>query len=338
MRIIYFIKDAFLSKLGETLIEMLPTTRIAKGARVAIKMHMGELGNLYYVRPPIVGKVVEVLKQSGLDPFVFDTPTFYRGARHTPAEYLETARKNGFTEETIGCPIVISDDSQTTETPYSIGEVAIPKVLTEADALVVLSHFKGHCDAGFGGAIKNLGMGCVDMGTKRKMHTTLSQPVVSDSCTLCGTCVDTCANQALSLGEDRLVLDSKDCFGCGACSEACPEEAIRPRVNNLRVLLAEAASAVLGHFDEGCLLFVNVLLDVTKFCDCMRSPMAKVVDDIGILVSCDPLAIDKCSLDMVNEKAGRNVFRELHKLDPEVQLRRAAELGLGSMDYRIVEK
>lgn len=338
MEKVYFIKDAFLPKLEETLGQILPTTRIAKRARVAIKMHMGELGNLYYVRPPIVGKIVEVLKQSGLWPFVFDTPTLYKQARHTPSAYLETARKNGFTEETIGCPIVISDDSQVTETPYSVGEVAIPKVLIDADALVVLSHFKGHCDAGFGGAIKNLGMGCVNRETKRKMHKTLSQPVVSDSCTLCGTCIEICANQALSLGEDRVVLNGDDCFGCGACGEVCPEGTIEPRVNNLRVLLAEAASAVLGYFDERCLLFVNVLFDVTEFCDCMRSPMAKVVDDIGILVSSDPLAIDKCSLDMVNEKAGWDVFRELHKLDPGVQLQRAAELGLGSMSYRIVEK
>jgi len=335
---IYFIKDAFLPKLEETLNEVLPATRIVEGAKVAIKMHMGELGNLYYVRPPIVGKVVEVLRKGGLEPFVFDTPTLYRGARHTPAAYLETARKNGFTEETIGCPIVISDDSQVVDTPYSIGEVAIPRVLTDADAMVVISHFKGHCDAGFGGAIKNLGMGCVSRETKRKMHTTLSQPVVSDSCTLCGACVENCANQALSLGEDRVVLDSGACYGCGACEEVCPEGAIRPRVNNLRVLLAEAASAVLGCFDRGCLLFVNVLFDVTEFCDCMRSPMAKVVDDIGILVSRDPLAIDRCSLDMVNERAGRDVFRELHRLDPEVQLRRASELGLGSVEYRIVEK
>ena len=338
MEKIYFIRDSFLTKLGETLREILPTTRIAKGAKVAIKMHMGELGNLYYIRPPIVGKVVEVLKQYGFKPFVFDTPTWYGGARHTPSAYLETARKNGFTKETIGCPIVISDDSRVIETPYSIGEVSVPKVLIDADALIVLSHFKGHCDAGFGGAIKNLGMGCVSMETKRKMHTALSWPVVSDSCTLCGICVDACTAQALSLGEDRVVLDSKACFGCGACGEACPEGAIRPRVNNLRVLLAEAASAVLKHFDRGHLLFINVLLDVTELCDCQRPAMRKVVDDIGILISPDPLAIDKCSLGMVNKGAGRDVFREIHGLDPEVQLRRAAELGLGSVDYQVVEK
>jgi uncharacterized Fe-S center protein len=309
-----------------------------EGKEIAIKLHMGEYGNLHYLRPPLVGRVVEVLKAKGARPFLFDTPTWYQDApRSTAQGYLDTARRNGFTQETIGCPVLITDQYETVGSSLRIGDVSVPRKLLEADGLLVLSHFKGHSDASFGGCIKNIGMGCVAPSTKEKIHKSLSRPVVDDEkCTQCLTCVEKCPAKALALVDEAISLNRDRCWGCGTCGEVCPEGAIGPVVANMRELIAEAASVVLGPFAGRPTLFVNVLLDITELCDCCDLPGRRIADDIGYLISDSPVAVDKASLDLINQQQGKNCFEELFPVKSMVQLEVGQQVGLGDLEYGLV--
>jgi len=335
MQTVTFIPSESIEVLAKQ-VELAMGDHFGDGKQIAVKLHMGEYGNLHYLRPPIVGRVVEVLKEKGARPFLLDTPVLYGGPRGTAEGYLDVARKNGFTAQSIGCPLVIAQQYAEVQTALRIGSVEIPQELLQADGLLVLSHFKGHPDAGFGGAIKNLGMGCVSVETKRKMHKILSKPIVNqDQCTQCLTCVDTCPVKALALQEGAVALDPERCWGCGACGEACPEGAIGPAVANLRELLAEAASVVLGQLSEKPLLLVNALLDMTESCDCDPNPGKRIADDIGYLIAGSAVEIDKAAVDLVNEQLGKDFFRERYAVDPLVQLKVAQSLGLGDLEYKL---
>jgi uncharacterized Fe-S center protein len=334
MASVYFAGPSLYS-LDTVLAPVLDYYRFSPGSKIAVKVHMGEYGNLHYLRPSVVERIVQLLKDMDLLPFLFDTPTLYAYRRHTAEGYYQTARRHGYTAETIGCPIIISDDSVGIEIPYSLERVGVPTDLLNADGLLVVSHFKGHRDAGFGGAIKNLGMGCVDMETKRRMHLELSQPIVSDKCLRCSTCIETCPAAALSM-QNRVMVDAQLCYGCGLCEEVCPENAIAPRVASVRSLLAEAAFAVTHSAGHERLLFLNAVIDVTDWCDCWDRAMQRVVEDVGFFASVDAVAIDQSCLDAVNRGASCDIFRKIHRLDPEVQLHRAQDMGIGSREYDLV--
>lgn len=337
MQTVMFIPTESIEALAEQLNVLLGTK--LEGKQIAIKLHMGEYGNLHYLRPPLVGRVVDVLKDKGARPFLFDTPVWYEGSsRGTVQGYLETARRNGFTQETIGCPIFIDEQCVTVESSLRIGDVCLPRKLLEADGLVVLTHFKGHPDASFGGCIKNIGMGCVGMPTKERIHTSLSQPVVDDEkCNQCLICVEKCPLQALALVDGAISVDRGVCFGCGTCGEVCPEGAIAAAVANVRELIAEAASVVLAQFTGKLTLFVNVLLDITELCDCFDLPGKRIADDIGYLIANSPVAIDKASLDLVNQQQGKRCFEELYPMNPLVQLEVGKSLGLGDLEYELLK-
>ncbi len=337
MQTVTFIPTESIEVLAEQLNVLLGTE--FEGKQIAIKLHMGEYGNLHYLRPPLVGRVVDVLKGKGARPFLFDTPVWYEGSsRGTVQGYLETARRNGFTQETMGCPIFIDEGYVTVESSLRIGDVCLPKKLLEADGLVVLTHFKGHPDAFLGGCIKNIGMGCVGMPTKEKVHKSLSQPVVdNDKCNQCLTCVEKCPPQALALVKGVISVDRDACFGCGTCGEVCPEGAITAAVANMRELIAEAASIVLAQFSGKPTLFINALLDITELCDCCELPGKRIVDDIGYLIAKSSVAIDKASLDLVNQQQGEKRFGELYPMNPLVQLEVGKRLGLGDLEYELLK-
>lgn len=317
-------------------LEVLLGPEFGGNKQIAVKLHMGEYGNLHYLRPPIVGRVVEVLKGKGARPFLLDTPVLYGGPRGTAAGYLDAARKNGFTPETIGCPIYIDDQYVTLASTLKIGSIEVPAKLLEADGMLVLTHFKGHPEAAFGGSIKNLGMGCVSPATKGKMHKSLSQPVVDhDLCTQCLTCVEACPDQALALVDEKISLNREDCWGCGACSEVCPEGAITA-MSNLRELLAEVASIVLARFRGKPVFFVNVLLDMFELCDCAPFSSKRIAEDIGYVLGNSVVPVDKASLDLVNAQHGKDFFAEHWTMNPLVQLEVGQRLGLGALEYELV--
>ncbi|MDH5596246.1 MAG: DUF362 domain-containing protein, partial [Candidatus Bathyarchaeota archaeon] len=282
-------KSDIVSKL-ENALKMVGIEDFMELGKVAVKLHMGEYGNLHYIRPPIVGRIVEILKDLGNSPYLFDTPTLYPGSRETADKYLDTARRNGFCEEVVGCPILISDNAVRVRTNGVLGVVEVARALYEADGILVLSHGKGHPDLGYGGAIKNLAMGGVAKNTKKGIHTE-SQPIFAAECSGCGECVSACTQEGVSLKDGKAVFNYENCFGCGICIATCPVGALEPRKAPINELFSETFLAMMEAFDRKPLLFINVLMDITPRCDCFPSAGEDegfpICDDVGVLLGRD---------------------------------------------------
>ncbi|MAG22264.1 MAG: hypothetical protein CL943_03095 [Candidatus Diapherotrites archaeon] len=270
---VFLIQKEFLQKLPATF-QKLGFKQRFENKSTAVKVHMGEYGNLNYVRPPIVGKCVEELLAVGAKPFLFDSLTKYHGNRFTVEDYKETARKNGFTEETIGCPIVISNETVNAE-GFMDREVGLCKDVVDADAIFTISHCKGHGFAGFGGAIKNLGFGAVNQETKNVVH-----------------------------GNKRKLLE----------------------------FIANQCFAVLKQFENGNSIYVNVLNDISKLCDCHGDAGFGIMKGIGIAVSDNIAAIDRASIDLINKEFGQDFFEHLNHIDPRPQYELLEQHGILS-DY-----
>ena len=329
---VFFIKHNFLSKL-ERALQKLDLASL-KGKRVAIKLHMGEYGNLNYIRPPIAGKIVEVLKKAGAEPFLIDSTTLYRAKRFTPKGYLDTARRNGFTEETVGCPIVISNEPVQKE--GKLFQVGVIKEIAEADALLVLTHCKGHMFSGLGGAIKNLGMGAVDSKTKKVCHSKGFPLIDLQKCIGCGGCEKSCDFGAISIKEGKAQVNYSACWGCLKCMKACPEKAISPKECLPDHALASSALSVLECFDKKDLLFVNILTDISAKCDCASNAPFASVQNIGFLVSQDILAIENASVDLIL-KQSPGFFDKLGYRGPKQQIDWLEKQGYGRPDYELEE-
>ena len=333
---VIWLKHLLLKNLKKVLEEELPK-RFSKGDRVAVKLHMGEWGNLYYIRPPIAEVVVSALKKAGAEPFLFDTPTAYEGSRHTTRGYLETARKNGFSQETMGCPVIVSNEGVPVKSRY-VQKMELARQIKEADGMLVLSHFKGHELANWGGAIKNLGMGAFTKESKESMHKA-QDPQVSDKCTACGTCAGLCPMEAIEIREGKAVIGDS-CFGCGVCADNCPEGAITLKAPAVSRIIAEAASFAVKSFEPRKVFYVNVVMDISRVCDCLpigdEDAGPVVSPDVGILVSDNIVSIDRASLELV-QKATNNEFGKLFRSRLTEQLDSAKEFGLGSGDYILKE-
>jgi len=329
---VYCITNNFLRNLRNLLKENLP----AGLGKTAVKLHMGEYGNLNYLRPVWAELIVDVLKTKKAKPFLVDSPSLYPGPRDSVKGYLEITRKHGYTKEGVGAEIVVSDTPFTVKRERNLKGIEVVKEIAEAEAMIVLSHFKGHNDSGFGGAIKNLGMGAVTKKTKAEMHG--FKPWVDlEKCIGCGICANVCKVQkAIKIESKKAVINSANCFGCGACIDACPQRAICSKAS-VRELLPEAAEAVLSTFKKSKVWYVNVLFDITLLCDCWSISSEKVCPDIGVLFSDDIVAIDKASLDLVNEKIGKDFSLYFHKLNIKPLFQKAEDLNLGKMNYQLVK-
>jgi uncharacterized Fe-S center protein len=330
--------------------------KMPKGRPVAIKLHMGEAGNIRYIRPVFVRKVVDLVKGAGGVPFLFDTVAAYPGKRDTKRAYLETAAMNGFVEASVAAPIVIGDDEDKLETLAITGrihkcqlrEVRVPTLLMRSACIVVLSHVKGHELAGFGGAIKNLAMGCVSTQTKRAQHSVnMPQFNIESDCNGCARCVDACPAGAISLVSSKPVRAAAKCIFCSTCFYECPSHCwIWPHhaKERLQVCLGHAASSVLSGY-KGKIAFVNFVQDVTPDCDCAAPSGQPIVQDIGIALSFDPVAIDKASLDLIDcspvipgstSAAPPDLLGTMHGTDSLVQLETAERLGAGTLSYELI--
>ena len=277
---------------------------------IAVKLHMGEKTNEYFIKPELVKRMITIMKELKLKPFLFDSPVNYPGGRDTSEKYYKTAEEHGFSEDAIGCPIKISNESVVVKTENLDSEVCRP--LAEADGVLIFSHVKGHICSGFGAAIKNLGMGALSKKTKGDIHLG-GKPEYLDGCTLCGECAKACPLDNIRY-DQRPYFDKTWCCGCSNCVHACKFDAIKAKKAVFDRLLSEGAGAALSKFKKS--YFINVIFNVAKYCDCADSSKFDnkiVLDDIGVLLGKDIVAIDKAALDLVNKEAGKDLFSQGHK-------------------------
>lgn len=318
---------------------------IARGDKVAAKIHFGEEGNTGYVDPELAGVICLEAKAKGGEVVLTDANVLYKGRRTVTADHVKLALEHGFTRAATGVDIFIPDDTEqeeTREVPVNKDHVKTAKVgrfYLECGSLVVISHFKGHMLTGFGGAIKNVGMGCATRQGKLAQHNALAPAVYIDNCVACGACVAVCPVGALRLN-GKISLDEGKCIGCANCVGACPSSALFVDMkagSAVQEKMAEYAYAVLaGKGNKAA--FINFAIKVNKECDCWGHENPRIAPDVGIFASLDPVAIDKASYDMVNKVSGKDIFKASHPgQDGIIQLSHAEKLGLGSREYELVE-
>ncbi|MBP3917888.1 MAG: DUF362 domain-containing protein [Clostridia bacterium] len=275
----------------------------------AIKMHFGEPGNLAFLRPNYAEVVAHVVKELGGKPFLTDCNTLYIGGRKNALDHLDSAYKNGFVPYTTGCQIIIGDGLKGTDeaiVPVEGGEYVkeakIGRAVMDADVIISLNHFKGHECTGFGGALKNIGMGCGSRAGKMEMHSAGKPFVSTDACIGCGKCIKICAHDAPHITDGKCAIDHNRCVGCGRCIGICPTDAIQPGMDEandiLNYKIAEYTKAVLEgrpHFH------ISLVIDISPNCDCHAENDAPIVPDVGMFASFDPVALDVACADMVNK-------------------------------------
>ncbi len=317
---------------------------------VAVKSHLGEAGSTAFIPSIYIRTVVEEVKKANGRPFVTDSNTLYVGGRAHAVNHLRTAANNGFTMETLGAPVIIADgikghDFQEIEVEGELlQKVKVASAAYQADALVIVSHLTGHEFMGFGGALKNVAMGLSSRAGKQQMHSDIKPTVNRERCTACAKCLEWCPAEAISMvgkGKEKYAkIDRSKCMGCGECTIMCFKGAIQARLTgvleNAQKKVVEYVMGVLKG-KEGKVAYLNFLVNVTPDCDCWNYNDARAVEDIGILASRDIVAIEQASLDLLNEKAGKDLFHSIYPVvDCQNQVDYAEKMGLGSKQYELI--
>lgn len=298
---------------------------VEEGDAVAVKLHVGELGNPNYLRPFFVKQILDLVRERGGRPFLTDTSTLYPLQRANALDHMETAVANGFGF----APFIVADGLKSENTTaVETGDSLLPEVevagaVHQADAMIVLSHIKGHPLSGFGGAVKNLAMGCVSKKSKLAQHRLVDLVLEEELCQGCGTCVEACWLGLPRMEEGIAVIDSPGCMRCPICSSSCPEGAISLRnLPRLSQGLAVTSRAVAGTFAPGKISYVNFATEVSTVCDCAPIEGRKLGGSQGIAAGTSLLAVDSASLARIDYQA---LYQE-HKVDCWTQLRKLAEL------------
>jgi uncharacterized Fe-S center protein len=332
---------------------------------VAIKMHFGELGNLGFLRPNYAKAVADMVKELGGKPFLTDCNTLYPGSRKNALEHLECAWENGFTPLSVGCPVIIADGLKGTDditVPVVDGEyikeAKIGHAIMDADIFISLTHFKGHEMTGFGGAIKNIGMGCGSRAGKKDQHINGKPHIIEDQCRGCLRCQRECANNGLLFDnvKKKMSINTKNCVGCGRCLGACNFNAIEfsnwSASEELNCRMAEYTKAVV---DGRPCFHISLIVDVSPNCDCHCENDAPILPNLGMLASFDPLALDQACVDacmsatpLANSQLSDNMkksnFVDHHdhftNSTPESEwrtcLNHAEKIGIGSREYDLI--
>ncbi len=330
-----------------------------------IKLHMGEPGNMAYLRPQYAKALADLIRELGGKPFLSDANTLYVGRRKEALEHLDAAYENGYSPFSTGCHVIIADGLKGTDealVPVAGGEYVkeakIGRAFMDADVFVSLSHFKGHGSTGFGGCLKNIGMGCGSRAGKMEMHSAGKPSVKTKKCVGCRVCAKNCAHSAINFEEGKACIDHNVCVGCGRCIAVCPMDAVVPTWDEAREVLnckiAEYTKAVV---DGRPAFHINIVADVSPNCDCEDCNDLPIIPDVGMFASFDPIALDQACVDAVNaqEVNKGSILDELVKeLDAEAPrndkfkmihpdtcwqagLEHGEKLGLGTREYELVK-
>jgi len=320
---------------------------ISKHDKVAVKMHFGEEGNTGYVKPEFVRVACGHILQNQAACFLCDTNTLYRGSRGNSPDHLKIAYEHGFTKENCSVEVIIPDDSR----KENVSEIEInqrfikiakvAKIFQEQDALVGIAHFKGHMMTGFGGALKNIGMGCAAREGKLAQHSDIAPFVKVKKCVGCQECIKTCPQNAICIKNKKAYIDPAKCIGCASCIAACLQNAIEINWeaggSSMPQKMVEYAYAVLQTKRDSS-AFINFAIKITKECDCLAKDDPRIVPDVGILASLDPVSVDKASFDLVIKRANKDIFKQVHpERNALQQLEYAYKLGLGNLEYELIE-
>jgi hypothetical protein len=326
----------------------------------AIKIHFGEYGNLAFLRPNYAKVVADYVKELGGKAFLTDCNTLYVGSRKNALDHLETAYLNGFSPYQTGCHVIIGDGLKGTDekiVPIDgeyIKEAKIGQAIMDADVFISLTHFKGHEMAGFGGALKNIGMGCGSRAGKMEQHCDGKPKVKQEKCVGCGACVKICAHDAPEIANRKASINHEKCVGCGRCLAVCPKDAIAASFSNsiamLNCKMAEYSLAVCK--DRPC-FHVSLICDVSPNCDCHSENDIPIIPNIGMLASFDPVALDKACADLCNKmpaiegsilaenlKQHEHSGDNFHMTHPDAEwqtcVAHAVKIGLGTDKYKLI--
>ena len=299
---------------------------ITKGQIVALKVHVGERENLGYVNPNFARVVVEELKARGARPFLTDTNTLYSGGRHNGVDHSITAEQHGFGYAAVGAPFVPADGvrglayREVDVQGKHFQKTKLANGVLEAEKIIFLTHFKGHMEAGFGGSLKNLSMGCASIPGKMEQHAAAKPVVKVEACVGCRQCYRVCPVEAISMVEGKAVIDYDVCIGCGQCVAACNYGAMSAgsasETAEFIEKVSEYAYSAYDYFGENA-LYINFAMNITPDCDCWPANDVPVVEDIGILLGRNPFALDRATLDMVDAAKTRPSSRHHEKIRGE---------------------
>lgn len=328
---------------------------------VAIKLHFGEPGNLAFLRPNWARTVADFVKERGGKPFLTDCNTLYVGGRKNALDHMDSAMLNGFNPMTTGCQIIIGDGlkgSDEVEVPVVGGEYVknakMGRAVMDADVFISLTHFKGHEEAGFGGCLKNIGMGCGSRAGKMEQHNAGKPHVAQKHCIGCGQCRKICAHGAPIIENGKAHIDHDKCVGCGRCIAVCPKDAVRidwdETTTNLNCKIAEYTKAVV---DGRPCFHISLVIDVSPNCDCRPENDMAIVPNVGMFASFDPVALDMACVDAVNAQtplrgsaaddahAKAHVHDHFQRLHPDTNWRSCLEhgekIGIGTREYELIK-
>lgn len=311
---------------------------------VAIKTHFGEENTQGYVRPLNLAMLAGLVRSRNAQPFLTDTATLYSGLRANAVGHIELAERHGFGFANTNAPLIMADGLTGDEEvdvaiPGRIYQkVKIASLIVKAQSLLVVSHFTGHVVAGFGAALKNMGMGCSSRRGKLAQHSTATPSIKKKKCTGCGACLTWCPAQAITMSGQVAQIDKKKCIGCAECLTVCRFDAVgynwSASYEQLQQKIVEHAWGVAANKKDK-VIYINFLNRISKDCDCMGG-YKKISPDIGVLIAFDPVAIDAASLDLVEQKIGQPLARLSYDIPYRVQIDYARKIGFGNPDYRLV--
>jgi len=326
---------------------------------VAIKIHFGEPGNLSYIRPNYAARIVKLVKELGGKPFLTDSNTLYSGRRHNAIDHIESAMENGFNPISVGCNLIIADGlkgGDYREIPIHQKHCKTAKIgsaIADSDVIISMTHFKGHEMTGFGGTLKNLGMGSGSVGGKLEMHSASKPFMKHNKCVACGKCIQNCLHEAISFDENKkATIDYDKCVGCGQCVAVCRFGSATIKWNES----ADSANEKIAEYTYAVIkdkpnFHISFIMNVSPNCDCSPENDVAIVPDIGIAASFDPVALDQACVDMVNEATalyatelsdnhyheGDDKFSNIHPdTNWKVGIDHAKAIGFGTDEYEIV--